>query len=57
MYNGHDKKFVDKLKNLIPLNTMEKKNECNPIILFLASEATSYLHGSTLVADGGRSIW
>ena len=56
MYNGHDKKFVDKLKKLIPLNRMAK-NEFNPIILFLASEASSYLNGSTLVADGGRSIW
>ncbi len=57
MFNNQDQQFVNNIKKLIPLNRMAKKNEYNSIILFLASEASSYLNGSTLVADGGRSIW
>ena len=56
MANNQDKKFVNKLKKLIPLNRMAKKNEYNGSILFLASEASSYINGSTIVVDGGRTI-
>ena len=57
MFNNQDNKFVAKLNKLIPLNRMAKKNEYNTTILFLASEASSYINGATIVADGGRTIW
>ena len=56
MENNQDKKFINKLKKLIPLNRMAKKNEYNGTILFLASKASSYINGSTIVVDGGRTI-
>lgn len=57
IYNKQPKKFLNKLKKLIPLNRMAKKNEYNSAILFLASDASSYINGSTIVSDGGRTIW
>ena len=36
---------------------MAKKNEYNETILFLASESSSYINGTTIVSDGGRTIW
>ena len=57
MYNKQNHQFISKIKKLIPLNRMSKKNEYNYIILFLSSNASSYLNGTTIVADGGRSIW
>jgi NAD(P)-dependent dehydrogenase (short-subunit alcohol dehydrogenase family) len=45
-----------KIKKLIPINRMANKNEYNDIILFLASNSSSYVNGATIVADGGRSI-
>lgn len=56
MENKQDKKFINKLKKLIPLNRMAKKNEYNGTILFLASKASSYINGSTIIVDGGRTI-
>ncbi len=57
IYNNQPKKFLNKLKKLIPLNRMAKKNEYNSTILFLASDASSYMNGTTIVSDGGRTIW
>jgi NAD(P)-dependent dehydrogenase (short-subunit alcohol dehydrogenase family) len=47
---------MSKVKKLIPMGRMAKKNEYNNTILFLASKASSYVNGTTLVVDGGRTI-
>lgn len=51
-----DKQFVNKIKKLIPLNRMAKINEYNKIVLFLCSDQSSYMTGTTIVADGGRTV-
>ena len=56
IYNNQDKTFVKKIKKLIPLNRMARINEYNKTILFLASDASSYMTGSVIVSDGGRTI-
>ena len=56
IFNNQNKDFIKKIKNLIPLNRMANKNEYNGLVLFLSSDLSSYLTGSIIVADGGRSI-
>jgi NAD(P)-dependent dehydrogenase (short-subunit alcohol dehydrogenase family) len=55
IYNNQDNSFVKKINQLIPLGRMAKKKEYNGLILFLCSDLSSYLTGSVIVADGGRS--
>lgn len=57
IYNNQPRSFVKKIEQLIPLGRMAKKNEYNFLILFLSSKHSSYLNGSIVVADGGRSVW
>ena len=56
MENNQDKNFIKNIKKLIPIGRMAKKNEFNNAILFLASKASSYMNGATVVIDGGRTI-
>lgn len=57
VYNNHPQDFVDKVSELIPMNRMAKVDEYKASIVFLCSDASSYMNGATLNMDGGRSIW
>ena len=56
IFNNQDNSFVKKLNQLIPLGRMARKNEYNGLILFLCSDLSSYITGSVIVADGGRTV-
>lgn len=57
VYKNHDKKFVEQLSYRIPLGRMAKRNEFNGAIIYLCSNASSFVTGHNLVVDGGRTIW
>ena len=51
----HDE-FISKISKLIPLGRMANKDEYKAAIVYLCSDASSYMTGSNLVIDGGRTI-
>lgn len=57
MHNGHSPEFTEKVSKLSMLGRMAKPGEYNGAISFLLSDASSYMTGSTLVMDGGRTAW
>jgi len=57
VYNNQPEDFVERLARLIPLGRMANANEYQAAILFLCSDASSYMTGNNLVIDGGRSSW
>ncbi len=57
VYKKHDKKFVEQLSQRIPLGRMAKSHELNGAIIYLCSNASSFVTGHNLVIDGGRTIW
>lgn len=53
----HPKEFVEKYASLNMLRRMAQIGEYNGIILFLCSDASSFMTGHNLVADGGKTAW
>ena len=57
IYNNQNPEFVQKLTNLIPLGRMAHEDEYKAVVIFLVSDASSYMTGANLVMDGGRTCW
>ena len=57
VYTDQSEDFVKRLSELIPMGRMANKDEYKGAIVFLCSEASSYMNGHNLILDGGRTVW
>ena len=57
VFDNQHPEFVRRLTELIPLRRMASVDEYKGAIVFLASQASSFMTGAVLVVDGGRTAW
>ena len=57
IYNTQKQDFVERLSKLIPMGRMAHLNEYQGAVIFLCSDASSYMTGTNLIIDGGRTCW
>jgi NAD(P)-dependent dehydrogenase (short-subunit alcohol dehydrogenase family) len=54
--NEQNKKFLKRYSEKCPLKRLGYAKEIANVIIFLSSDASSYINGSNLVVDGGMSV-
>jgi NAD(P)-dependent dehydrogenase (short-subunit alcohol dehydrogenase family) len=57
VFNDQDKAFLEKYCAKVPLGRMANASEYNGAIIFLMSEAASYMTGANMKLDGGFTAW
>jgi NAD(P)-dependent dehydrogenase (short-subunit alcohol dehydrogenase family) len=55
--NNQGEEFLSRIRRLIPMGRMAEADELQGSIVFLASDASSYMTGTVLIIDGGRTCW
>lgn len=57
MESGQNQTFKDKYSARVPLGRMGNPQELIGALVYLASDASTYVSGQNIVVDGGLSVW
>ncbi len=57
LHDGSDEEFVKRYASRVPLGRMARTEDLCGALIFLVSDAASYITGTNMLVDGGMSCW
>jgi NAD(P)-dependent dehydrogenase (short-subunit alcohol dehydrogenase family) len=55
--NGQAEEFLKEVSSRIPMNRLANSDEYQGTLIWMLSDASSYLNGAIVSVDGGRTVW
>jgi len=55
--NGQSSNFLQEVSSRIPMKRLARVTEYQGVIIWMLSDASSYLNGAIIPVDGGRTAW
>lgn len=55
--NNQSSEFISRVIKKIPLSRLANPNDYHGAVVWMMSDAASYLNGAVIAVDGGRSVW
>ena len=50
-------RYIEGFREQIPMGDFGQPEDLGPLAVYLASDASRYMTGASLVIDGGYSLW
>jgi NAD(P)-dependent dehydrogenase (short-subunit alcohol dehydrogenase family) len=55
--NGQPEEFLHEVSQKIPMDRLANVDEYQGTLVWMLSDASSYLNGAIIPVDGGRTAW
>jgi NAD(P)-dependent dehydrogenase (short-subunit alcohol dehydrogenase family) len=57
VWNNHEEAFEKNFSNFTPMQRMSYNHEVAPALIYLLSDAASYVTGNNMLVEGGWTVW
>jgi NAD(P)-dependent dehydrogenase (short-subunit alcohol dehydrogenase family) len=57
VWNNHEEQFEKNFANFSPMQRLSYNHEVAPALVYLLSDASSYVTGDNMLVEGGWTVW